>query len=192
MGIARLKPGVTPEQAREELDSSLPTFKEFNATQAQARMVVKPLLTALVGDVRKGLMLLLISVGLVLAIACANIANLSLVRATRRSKELAIRAALGAGKGNLIRLSLTESFLLALGGLLTGSIVSMWITSLVISWAPSQVPRLEETAADVNVFAFAVAVCGLTIFLFGLLPSLEGSSRGSSAGPQRDRKGRAR
>jgi len=114
---------------------------------------------------------LLISVGLVLLIACANIANLSLVRATQRSKELAIRAALGAGKANLIRLSLMESFLLALGGTVAGSILSMWIADVMISWAPSQVPRLEETAADVNVFAFAVVVCALTTFLFGLLPA---------------------
>jgi putative ABC transport system permease protein len=113
----------------------------------------------------------LICVGIVLLIACANIANLSLVRATQRSKELAIRAALGAGRSKLIRLSLRESFLLALGGALAGSIFAMWITSVMISQAPAQVPRLEQTAADLNVFVFAVAICGLTTILFGLLPA---------------------
>jgi predicted permease len=175
VAIARLKPGVTPEQARAELDSTLPTFKEFAFFQGQARILVKPLLTALVGDVRKGLMVLLISVGLVLLIACANIANLSLVRATQRSRELAIRAALGATRGKLMRLSLTESLLLAVCGTVAGSILSMWITYVMILRAPAQVPRLEVSGADVNVFTFAAAICALTTMLFGLLPAWRAS-----------------
>ena len=171
VGIARLKPGVTPVQARAELDSTLPTFREFTFTQAGAHMVVKPFLTAVIGDVRKGLMLLLASVGIVLLIACANIANLSLIRATQRSRELAMRAALGAGRGDLIKYSLTESFLLGLCGTAVGSVLSMWITDVLISYAPA-IPRLEESSVDSNVIAFAVGVCGLTTILFGLLPAL--------------------
>ena len=171
VGIARLKPGVTPQQARAELDSTLPGFGEFAFKQAGAHIVVKPFLTAVVGDVRKGLMLLLASVGIVLLIACANIANLSLMRATKRSRELAIRAALGARRGDLIKYSLTESFLLALCGTAVGSILSMWITHVLISYAPA-IPRLEELRVSSNVFAFAIGVCGLTtILLFGLLPA---------------------
>jgi predicted permease len=175
VGIARLKPGVTPEQASAELNSSMPAFKEFRFAEAKERVLVRPLQTAVLGDVRKGLLLLLFSVGLVLLIACANVANLSLVRATQRSRELAIRAALGAGKDALVRHSLTESFLIALGGTIAGSILSMWITDLAVSRAPSQVPRLEETAADATVFAFAVGLCVFTTVLFGLLPAWRAS-----------------
>jgi hypothetical protein len=104
-------------------------------------------------------------------IACANVANLSLVRANQRSRELAIRAALGASKGEMVRSALTESLLLSLGGTAVGSILSMWIFDVGITRASVQMTRLEETAADLNVFAFAVTICVLTTVLFGLLPA---------------------
>jgi putative ABC transport system permease protein len=175
VAIARLKPGVTLEQARAELDSTLPTFRSPFLKEMNTRVGVQPLQTALVGNLRKSLLVLLFSVGFVLLIVCANVANLSLVRANRRCRELAIRVALGAGKVNLIGLLLTESFLLALGGTAVGSILSMWIIDVVISLASVQIPRLEETAADVNVFAFAIAVCALTTILSGLLPAWRAS-----------------
>ena len=177
VAIARLKPGVTIEQGRAELDSTLPTFSlQVPFLQdMNTRVGMQSLHTALVRGVSRSLLLLLISVGLVLLIACANVANLSLVRTVRRSRELAIRVALGANKRNLIGFLLMESFLLALGGSAAGAILSMWITNAVIWRAPAEVPRLEETAFDARVFLFAVAVCALTTVLCGLLPAWRAS-----------------
>jgi predicted permease len=180
--LARLKAGVSPEQARAELDSSLPTFTAQIPflPRMGTHAGVQPLQTALVGAVRRSLLLLLIAVGLVLLIACVNVANLSLMRATRRSRELAIRVALGARKADLIGALLTESAVLAVAGSAVGAILSMWITSAFIGWAPAQVPRIEETAADGNVFWFAAGACVLSTLLCGLLPAW----RASGADPQ--------
>jgi predicted permease len=181
LGFARLRAGVTVEQARAELESTLPTFREFPPiADGKMHAIVKPLLIAFVGDVSKGLWLLMFAVALVLTIACANVANLSLARATKRSRELAIRMALGAGRGALIRHSLLESFLLALGGTAVGSIVAMWITSFAVAWAPSQLPRLDEAGMDKTVFGFSLCICALTTLVFGFLPAW----RASRADPQ--------
>jgi hypothetical protein len=162
---------VTPEQARAELDSTLPAFGLPYLEQLNTHIGVEPLQEALIGNVRRSLVLLLCSVAFVLLIACVNVANLSLVRAGQRSREFAIRVALGAGKRNVIAFLLTESFLLALAGTTVGWMLSMWITDVVISRASAHVPRVEETAADPVVFGFAAAVCAVTTVLFGLLPA---------------------
>ena len=99
-----------------------------------------------------------------------SVANLSLVRAAKRSRELAVRAALGASCGDLIRYSLAESFLIALVGTIAGSILSLWIRDIAISRAPF-LPRTEEIAIDATVLGFAVGICVLTAILFGLLPA---------------------
>jgi hypothetical protein len=176
VAIARLKGGVSPEQARAELDLTLPTFSAQlpNLQAVNTHVGVQPLQTALVGGVRRSLLMLLAAVGLVLLIACVNVSNLSLVRATRRSRELAIRVALGARKANLIGILLTESVLLAVAGR-RWAILSMWITSAFAGWAPAQVPRIDETAADGNVFLFAVGACALSTLLCGLPPAWRAS-----------------
>lgn len=139
VGIARLKPGITLEQARAELNSTLTSIPEYQATFSALRMRVdlQELQTVVVRDARKGLLLLLLSVGLVLLIACVNVANLSLVRSRQRAREFAIRVAFGASRRDLIRGSLAESFLLALVGTCAGSILAQWITELAIARAPA-------------------------------------------------------
>jgi predicted permease len=172
VGIARLKPGVTREQARAELDSTLTSIPEYQAAFAalKVRVDLQELQTVVVRDARQGLLLLLFSVGLVLLIACVNVANLSLVRSTQRARELAIRVALGASRSQLIRYSLAESFLVALAGTFAGTILSQWITELAISRAPL-LPRTDEIVTDTTVLCFAIGICVLTTILFGSLPA---------------------
>jgi len=175
-GIARLKPGITPEQAQAELDSTSSSIGEYQAANSslKTRIDVREIQTVVVQDARQGLLLLLFSVGLVLLIACANVANLSLVRATKRWREFAVRAALGASRGDLIRYSLAESFLIALVATIAGSILSLWIRDIAISRAPF-LPRTGEIAIDARVLGFAVGVSVLTPILFGLLPAWRAS-----------------
>jgi len=175
-GIARLKPGITPEQAQAELDSTSSSIGEYQAANSslKTRIDVREMQTVVVQDARQGLLLLLFSVGLVLLIACANVANLSLVRAAKRWREFAVRAALGASRGDLIRYSLAESFLIALVATIAGSILSLWIRDIAISRAPF-LPRTGEIAIDARVLGFAVGVSVLTPILFGLLPAWRAS-----------------
>jgi predicted permease len=170
--IARLKPGVTMEQVRAELDSTLAFMPEYHAafTAFKARVDVQALQAVVVSDARRGLLLLLLSVGLVLLIACVNVANLSLVRYTQRARELALRVALGASRRELIQYALTESLLIAVTGTIVGFLLSQWITEFAISHT-SQLPRAEEVVTDTAVVWFAIGICVLTTLLFGSLPA---------------------
>jgi putative ABC transport system permease protein len=176
VGIARLKPGITLEQARAELSSTLSSIPESQIAFAELkpRVDLQDLHAVVVRDARAGLLLLLLSVGLLLLIACVKVANLSLVRSTQRVRELAVRVALGASRGDLIRHSLAESFLLALAGTLSGSILSQWITDLALSRAPI-LPRADEIATDTVVLCFAISICVVTAILFGTLPAWRAS-----------------
>jgi putative ABC transport system permease protein len=176
VGIARLKPGVTLEQARAELDSTLTSIPEYQAAFSafKTRVDLRELQSVIVGEVHQGLLLLLLSVGLVLLIACVNVANLSLVRSTQRARELAVRAALGASGRDLIRQSIMESLLIALAGTITGLILSQWITEFAVSRAP-HLPRAGNIAPDAAVLSFAIGICALTTVLFGLLPAWQTS-----------------
>jgi predicted permease len=155
--------------------------------------------TGLVGnstdDARKGLLVISGTVGFLLLIVCVNIANLTLVRATVRRRELAVRSALGAGRRDLIAASLAESVLIAVGGTILGLLLAWWVIDLLIAWGPANLPGLREAALDGNVLGFAVVLCGLTSILFGLLPawrmsrispleSLQASSRSHTGGRQ--------
>src|SRR5215471_15432545 len=175
-GIARLKPGITPERAQAELVSTSSSIGEYQAANSslKTRIDVREVRTVVVQDARQGLLLLLFSVGLVLLIACANVANLSLVRAAKRWREFAVRAALGASRSDLIRYSLAESLLIALVATIAGSILSLWIRDIAISRAPF-LPRTGEIAIDARVLGFAVGVSVLTPILFGLLPAWRAS-----------------
>jgi predicted permease len=176
VGIARLKRGITLEQARAELDATLTSIPEYQAAFAtlKVRVDLQELHAVVVRDARNGLVLLLLAVGLVLLIACVNVANLSLVRATQRMRELAVRTALGASRSDLVRYSLAESFLVALAGTIAGCILAQWITELAVSRVPL-LPRTDEIVPDTAVLCFAIGICVLTTILSGTLPAWRAS-----------------
>jgi putative ABC transport system permease protein len=174
--IARLKPGVTPVQAQAQLDSiNARLAQSYHETNSGWTVKVTNLRERLVGAMRLSLLVLLGAVAFVLLIACANVANLLLARATVRAKEIAVRTALGASRWRIIRQLLTESALLSLVGGGLGLLLSVWLTRLLISISPPNSPRFDEIKPDARVLAFTVALTLLTGLLFGLAPALQSS-----------------
>jgi putative ABC transport system permease protein len=184
LGAAVLKPGVALEQAKTELKFTAAAFKrkfpKFGRLMgAQVTFTARPLRDAQVSNVRTLLLLLLGAVGFVLLIACANVANLLLARATIRKRELAIRAAVGAGRGRIIRQLLTESVLLSLAGGAVGLAVGYAGVRALLAINPGDIPRIGENGSavglDWRVLLFTVAVAVMTGILFGLIPALNAS-----------------
>lgn len=179
-GLARLKPGVTLEQANADVARMLPMVQEkfppppgFNAKILDAlRMgpLVRPLEKDVLGDVVGVLWVLMGTVGLVLLIACANVANLLLVRAEARQQELAVRAALGAGSRRIARDLLMESLTLGIAGGALGLGLAYAAVRFLVRLAPAGLPRIDEISIDVPVIAFALAISTLAGVLFGLIP----------------------
>ncbi|MEY2483703.1 MAG: putative transport system permease protein [Verrucomicrobiota bacterium] len=174
--IGRLKPGVTLEQAQSEMDLiARQIAQEHPATNAGGGVHLVSLREDLIGRVRPALLMLFGAVAFVLLIACANVGNLLLARSTARHKEIAIRAALGAGRNRLVRQFLTESLLLSIAGGTLGIIAAVWGTTLLEAASAKVLPMLGHIEVDATVLAFTAMVSVLTGVLFGIIPAWRAS-----------------
>jgi len=172
----KLKPGVTLEQARTEMKGIAARLeKAYPDTNGQETAVVTPLLDNLVGKYRTNLGLLLGAVGLVLLIACANLANLFAARGAARAREFAIHAAVGATRGQIIKKLLIESLVTAILGGALGFLLAVWVRNGLIALSPGDVARFQQVSFDVPVLGFTFLIASLTAVLFGLWPAWQAS-----------------
>jgi putative ABC transport system permease protein len=175
--LGRLKPGVTIEQAQTQIDTLCADLRQRFPIKETSGLYFKltPLMTDVVGEVRPGVLALMGAVVFVLLIACANVANLQLVRAASRERELAVRAALGGSRTRLIRQMLTESLTLAAIGGVLGLVLARLGIKLLLYLAPANVPRLHHIAIDPVVLGFTIVAAVLSAVVFGLLPAIRAS-----------------
>src|ERR1700752_75220 len=173
-GVARLKPGVTMAQAEADMDRvAVNLEQQYPSQNAGSRIRLRPLMEIFVTDVRRALWVIFAAVGFVLLIACANIANLLLARAAARRKEMAIRAAMGAGRWRIMRQLLTESVLLGLVGGSLGLLLARWGIQLILYMSPDAILRSREIGLNWKVLGFTLGVSVLTGIIFGLVPAFQ-------------------
>jgi putative ABC transport system permease protein len=195
--MGRIKPGVSLSQAQSELNViALRLQHQYPIDDKDRGFRLVPLTTALLGDERSALRMMLGAVGFVLLIACANIANLQLARARTRQKEMAVRAALGASPLRIVRQLLAECLVLGIASGVVGVVLAYWGVSWIVAEGPATVPRLDQASVDAGTLGFACAVTLFSSFLFGLAPALRSAStrlteafqeRGGSSSGGRDR-----
>jgi putative ABC transport system permease protein len=180
--LARLEADVTMQQADADVTAiGARLAKTYPQTNTDVRIELTSLYDRLVGDVRTSLVLLLGAVGLLLLIACANVANLMLARTTVRERELSIRTALGAGRARLARQLAVESLVLAVSGGVIGVLVAMWGVDLLPSVLQARLPRADRIRIDAVVLLFAGSATVLTALFFGIAPALQAMSGGQAA-----------
>jgi putative ABC transport system permease protein len=175
--MGRLRAGGSLAQAQSELNVIAQRLqKQYPLDDKDRGFRLQPLTTVLLGDHRLGLRMMLAAVGFLLLIACANIANLQLTRSRSRQKEIAMRAALGASPGRIVRQLLAENIVLGLVGGVVGVFLAHWALSWIITYGPAEMPRLDQSRIDASTLAFACAVALFSSFLFGLAPALRSAS----------------
>jgi putative ABC transport system permease protein len=174
--VGRLRPGVTPQQASSDLDGiEQDLARRFPSKIEGYTVAAVPLLTSMVESVQRPLLVLFGAVAFVLLIACVNVSNLLLARATTRTGEIAVRSALGAGRGRLVRQLLAESAVLSLAGGAVGLLLASWGVKALMAAAPADLPRAANVHMDAAILAFSVAVSILAGIVFGTVPAIVAS-----------------
>jgi putative ABC transport system permease protein len=181
-GVGRPRPGVSIEQVKAEAETiGAQLAKQYPDSNDGVGLTVIQLHEAMVGDIRKTMFVLLGAVGFVLLIACVNVANLLLARAAARESEIAVRTALGAARGRLVRQLLTESLILSVVGGLLGLLLAVWGVDALVRMEPQGIPRLTDVGVDPTVIAFTIGVSVLTGLLFGIFPAFQSTKYGLSS-----------